>query len=274
MLKNTKLSMSARYLLTYIHYKTKNPNYPFFQSNEAIGKVIGCTEASTKVLVNKLIRQGYLLKTIDERGRRNLVLSGKEFLPLDGVNMSNVEKHLLKQDIKDKDRWEKQYEQDIAELKHKLATAERERDNFNHTAQMLYWSILRKGFTVDEVDKMVAEEERLQAEKPTPITVQASSTPEPTKPTKGGKSPSFQEEQLEMFPDHINQSVPTASGYYKVEPNVRFDDGCLQRSASNRVKPFDANTANPEVIQTIDGIIAACKGIPPTTVNPLRIAYK
>ena len=268
-----KLSMSARYLLTYIRYKTQH-GYPFFQSNEAIAKVIGHTTSSTKVLVNKLIRQGYLLKRIDDKKRRNLSLSGKEYLPLDGVNMSNVEKHLLKQDVKDKTRWEKQYEQDIAELKQKLTTAERERDNFKHTAQMLYWSILRKGFTVDEVGKMVTEEERLQAEKPTPIPAQATPTLKPTKLTKGGKSSSVQEEQLEMFPDHINQPVPTASGYYKVEPNMRFDDGCLQRSASNRVKPFDANTANPEVIQTIDGIIAACKGISPTTTTLLRSACK
>lgn len=44
----TKLSLTARYLLTYIRFKTNN-NRPFFAGNDTIAKVIGCTESSTKV---------------------------------------------------------------------------------------------------------------------------------------------------------------------------------------------------------------------------------
>lgn len=62
----TKLSLTARYLLTYIRFKTNN-NRPFFAGNDTIAKVIGCTEASTKVIINTLIREGYIIKTIDDK---------------------------------------------------------------------------------------------------------------------------------------------------------------------------------------------------------------
>ncbi len=105
-----KLSINERYLLTYIKYKCNN-GHTFFMGNETIAKVIGCKASSTKVMVNKLIREGYLIKSLDKQKRRALSLSGKAFVPLDGVNLSNVEKGLLKQDVKEQEHWADYYKE-------------------------------------------------------------------------------------------------------------------------------------------------------------------
>lgn len=119
----TKLSLTARYLLTYIRFKTNN-NRPFFANNATIAKVIGCTEASTKVIINTLIREGYIIKTIDDKKRRNLSLSGKEFQPLDGVYMNNVEKHILKQDAQNQEDWAKYQQKENEAYKARIKTLE------------------------------------------------------------------------------------------------------------------------------------------------------
>lgn len=126
----TKLSLTARYLLTYIRFKTNN-NHQFFANNATIAKVIGCTETSTKVIVNKLIREGYIIKSIDDKGRRNLSLSGKEFQPLDGVYMNNVEKSLLKQDAKNQEDWAHYLQKENKSYKARVKTLEDEITRLN-----------------------------------------------------------------------------------------------------------------------------------------------
>lgn len=126
----TKLSLTARYLLTYIRFKTNN-NHQFFANNATIAKVIGCTEASTKVIVNKLIRESYIIKSIDDKGRRNLSLSGKEFQPLDGVYMNNVEKSLLKQDAKNQEDWAHYLQKENEAYKARIKTLEDEIKRLN-----------------------------------------------------------------------------------------------------------------------------------------------
>lgn len=126
----TKLSLTARYLLTYIRFKTNN-NHQFFANNATIAKVICCTEASTKVIINKLIREGYIVKSIDDKGRRNLSLSSKEFQPLDGVYMNNVEKSLLKQDAKNQEDWANYLQKENEAYKARIQTLEDEIKRLN-----------------------------------------------------------------------------------------------------------------------------------------------
>lgn len=121
----TKLSLTARYLLTYIRFKTNN-NRQFFANNATISRVIGCTEASTKVIINNLVREGYIVKTTDDKKRRNLSLSGKDFQPLDGVYMNNVEKHILKQDAQNQEDWANYLQQENEAYKARIKTLEGE----------------------------------------------------------------------------------------------------------------------------------------------------
>ena len=96
--RQRKLTITERLLLTYIGYKT-NKNFKFFMNNETLAKAICCKTSSTKVMVNKLVREGYLIKTCDDKGRRQLSLSERKFIPLDGINMSNVEKTLILREL-------------------------------------------------------------------------------------------------------------------------------------------------------------------------------
>ena len=96
--RQRKLTITERLILTYIGYKT-NRNFKFFMTNETLAKAICCKTSSTKVMVNKLVREGYLIKSCDDKGRRQLSLSERKFSPLDGINMSNVEKTLILREL-------------------------------------------------------------------------------------------------------------------------------------------------------------------------------
>ena len=74
--RQRKLTITERLILTYIGYKT-NRNFKFFMTNETLAKAICCKTSSTKVMVNKLVREGYLIKFCDDKGRRQLSLSGR-----------------------------------------------------------------------------------------------------------------------------------------------------------------------------------------------------
>ena len=131
--EDRKLSITQRYLLTYIKFRTNN-NHQFYAQNKAISEVIGCTVDSTKVIINKLIREGYITKITDDKGRRVLSLSGKEFPPLDGVNMGNISKSLLKQDIAEQEQWANYYQKENKELK---ASLEEMQTNFKQAKEQI-----------------------------------------------------------------------------------------------------------------------------------------
>lgn len=59
-----ELSITKRLLLDFIKYKTNN-NHTFFMGNDKIAAALGLTVNSAKVMVNELIREGYLLKSTD-----------------------------------------------------------------------------------------------------------------------------------------------------------------------------------------------------------------
>ena len=81
-------------MLEYISFKTRN-NYAFFANNEFIAEAIGLTVNTAKTFINDLIRDGYLYKEIDKKGRRVLSLTGKEYKRL-CLDMTNVDKKVLK----------------------------------------------------------------------------------------------------------------------------------------------------------------------------------
>ena len=90
----SELSITKRYMLEYICFKTRN-NYAFFANNEFIAEAIGLTVNTAKTFINDLIRDGYLYKEIDKKGRRVLSLTGKEYKRL-CLDMTNVDKKVLK----------------------------------------------------------------------------------------------------------------------------------------------------------------------------------
>ena len=69
-----ELSVGERLLLDYIKFRTRQ-GYPFFENNSTIAPNVGFTERTTKELINRLVRKGYLFKCKDERNRRQLILT-------------------------------------------------------------------------------------------------------------------------------------------------------------------------------------------------------
>ena len=136
MIENT-LSPSERMILDYIKYRTHN-NVRFFGSNEHIATYIGIKRASAKVLVNGLVKKGYLARTDDGVHQRTLALTGKEYLPMTGCNMSDLDKGGLK---KERDTYKDEYERltkwvnelqaENNLLKQKCATLEQNFNNLN-----------------------------------------------------------------------------------------------------------------------------------------------
>lgn len=107
------LSITKRLLLDFIKYKTNN-NHTFFMGNDKIAMALGLTVNSAKVLVNELIREEYLVKSIDSHGRRVLSLSGKPYLTISCVDLSNIDKKIIAQEAlnyqRDAEYYKQQYE--------------------------------------------------------------------------------------------------------------------------------------------------------------------
>ena len=149
-----KLTITERLILTYIGYKT-NRNFKFFMTNETLAKAICCKTSSTKVMVNKLVREGYLIKTYDDKDRRQLSLSGREFTPLDGVNMGNIEKNMLKHDASDQEQWASYYKQELDEAQNRIKSLENERDSYKSALETLVSILATKGINIDGIVGML-----------------------------------------------------------------------------------------------------------------------
>ena len=149
-----ELSITERYILTYIGYKTNN-GFKFFMNNETLAQIICCTIPSTKVLVNKLVREGYLIKTCDDRGRRQLSLAERKFMPLDGVNMSNIDKTYLLQELSNYQRDADYYKNELKEAQIRIKSLENERDNYKNALETLMSALNAKGIRLDEIVGMI-----------------------------------------------------------------------------------------------------------------------
>ena len=90
------LSITKRVLLDYVKYRTQTGRQ-FFASNEYIAQGLDLTVSTAKTFVNDLIRDGYLYKEIDKKGKRILSLTGKEYKPL-FEDMRNFDKKILRED--------------------------------------------------------------------------------------------------------------------------------------------------------------------------------
>ena len=121
----SELSVSERVLLDYIHYRTKC-GFPFFEKNGTIAPNVGLTEGTTKELINRLIRKGYLFKCKDEKNRRQLMLTELEHTQV-YRNFQDIGNKELKEEVKrlkqelkiaEKQLQEKDYAIDVWQNRH------------------------------------------------------------------------------------------------------------------------------------------------------------
>ena len=132
-IENT-LSPSGRMILDYIKFKTNN-NVPFYAGNQNIATYIGIKTSSAKVLINGLIRKEYLIKDTDGKHKRLLSLSGKEYLPMTGCNMADLDKNgiqkerdLYKKEYEHMSKWNDELQAENNQLKQKVADLEHEKN--------------------------------------------------------------------------------------------------------------------------------------------------
>ena len=97
----------------------------------------------------------YLIKSCDDKGRRQLSLSGREFTPLDGVNMGNIEKNMLKHDAQDQEQWANYYKNELNEAQIRIKSLENERENYKNALENLMSVLASNGIDLDEVVGMM-----------------------------------------------------------------------------------------------------------------------
>lgn len=123
------LSVNQRLFLDYVKFKSHN-NVPFFMGNEKIADALDLTVNTAKIMVNTLVKDGYLNKEKDKNGRRVLSLTLKEYKPL-FEDLRNIDKKLLKSERdyykNDAEYYEQQYKQEEAHCEQLL----RDNDKLN-----------------------------------------------------------------------------------------------------------------------------------------------
>jgi len=89
--------------------------------------------------------EGYLIKTTDNKKKRYLSLSGKEFIPITG-NMADVDKKIAKQGQENAQRWADYYEMENKGLK---------KENEQLTAENLNLSKVLRGLRKETYGKVI-----------------------------------------------------------------------------------------------------------------------
>lgn len=80
--------------------------------------------------------------------------------------MSNKSKSLMKQDIQNFERMEKQYKQDLTTLKQQIADITLERDDLDKALQKIIKGLEKRGISLKEVQAMIKKEDDYQPTMP------------------------------------------------------------------------------------------------------------
>ncbi len=166
----SELSLTQREILQLVIYRTKNPKSPtFFGNNEYIGKCVNVKPDTVRKALKELKDFGYIMEAKDDKGRRHLAYTGKEFPPII-EDMRNMDKRMLKQE---KDN----YLRDLNYCKHELEMAQiridtLERDNSALNDKLFYAELrisqlenifFAQGVTKEQIDWMIKQVQTMQA---------------------------------------------------------------------------------------------------------------
>ena len=132
----SELSLKQREILQLVIYRTKNPKSPtFFGNNEYIAKCVDIKPDTVRKALKELKDLGYIAEAIDDKGRRHLTYTGKEFAPII-ADMRDFDKNMLKQERDN-------YLRDLNYCRHELELAQiridtLERDNSALNDKLFY----------------------------------------------------------------------------------------------------------------------------------------
>ena len=136
-----KLSPSERMILDFIKFRTNHSGH-FYAGNQSIATYIGIKTSSAKVLINGLIRKGYLIRETDGKHKRELSLSGKEYLPMAGCNMADLDKNgikkerdLYKSENDHLNKWVDELQAENSQLKREYTALEQKYNQLNNSLE-------------------------------------------------------------------------------------------------------------------------------------------
>lgn len=147
----SEISVSERQILDLIRFRS-NGKHTFFGSNDYIGDCLSIKATSAKNMVNKLVRLGYLTRTIEGK-KRYLHYTGKQYASIIG-DMSNYDKARLKQEVLHYHNEYKDAEQQIELMKIEIEQLNTELDNYKHTGKVLMHLLKQFGFDDEKVKEV------------------------------------------------------------------------------------------------------------------------
>ena len=160
----SELSLKQREILQLVIYRTKNPKSPtFFGNNEYIAKCVDVQPDTVRKALKELKDLGYIAEAKDDKGRRHLTYTGKEFAPII-ADMRDFDKNMLKQERDN-------YLRDLNYCRHELELAQirndtLERDNSALNDKLFYAELRVKelenifsaqGVTKEQIDMMIEQ---------------------------------------------------------------------------------------------------------------------
>lgn len=166
----SELSLKQREILQLVIYRTKNPKSPtFFGNNEYIAKCVDIKPDTVRKALKELKDLGYISEAKDDKGRRHLTYTGKEFAPII-ADMRDFDKNMLKQERDN-------YLRDLNYCRHELELAQiridtLERDNSALNDKLFYAELRVKeleniffaqGVTKEQIDMMIKQSQGIQA---------------------------------------------------------------------------------------------------------------
>jgi len=165
----SELSLNQREILQFIIYRTKSKVHPtFFGNNEYIAKYVNVKPDTVRKAIKKLEKLGYLKEAKDDKGRRHLAYTSKEFAPII-ADMRNIDKNVLKQERDN-------YLRDLNYYKHELELAQiridaLDKENSDLRTRLLHTEtrlmqlenlFTSQGITKEQIDMMIKQIQEME----------------------------------------------------------------------------------------------------------------
>ena len=151
MSRTSEITVAERQILDFIKFRS-NEKHRFFGSNEYIGDSIGLQTTSVKNMVNKLVRLGYLTRTMEGK-KRYLQYTGKEYAPIIG-DLQNYDKAYLKKEVAHYKTEYKDAEQQIELMKIEIEQLKNQANNYMHTCKVLMHLLNQMGMDNETIAKV------------------------------------------------------------------------------------------------------------------------
>lgn len=170
----SELSFTDRLIIQLIRFRTRDARHrTFFGDNKYIASCVDIKPDTARKSVTKLVKLGYLQKFLDKQGRRHLMYTGKEYVPVI-ENLSNMDKRYWK-NIAEKNynnymEIQREYSSartDVVCLQNKVKKLQQDLSHAAERAGWLEFIFTSRGLTSEQIDILIEESRKKWNESPT-----------------------------------------------------------------------------------------------------------